>query len=186
MAKKKNLKKSFSSNGLFILMFLGLVIVAMGFLAAVIYKPENGDPSTYTGFNVMFGKVLGDTESNKLGNLFSDIAKAKSSIAFSFPAVLAFFLPLLGSVVAGLLLKNNKFIAGIIIAACFIASAVLLFMMPQITSIKIESTNIVTGASTTVKTFADLGYTLGVGSIIAGALSSVGALTSLGLVVISK
>lgn len=185
MAKKKNLKKSFSSNGLFILMFLGLVILAMGFLAAVIYKPENGDPSTYTGFNVMFGKELASTDSI-LNGLLSGFGTVKSSIAFSFPAVIAFFLPLLGSVVAGLLLKNNKFIAGIIIAACFIASAVLLFMMPQITSIKIESTNIVTGASTTVKTFAELDYTLGVGSIIAGAVSSLGALTSLGLVVISK
>lgn len=185
MAKKKNLKKSFSSNGLFILMFLGLVILAMGFLAAVIYKPENGNPSTYTGFNVMFGKEL--ASSNSIFNgAFSGFGTAKCSIIFSFPAVIAFFLPLLGSVVAGLLLKNNKFIAGIIIAACFIASAVLLFMMPQITSVKIELTSFIGDAKPTVKTFADMGYTLGIGSIIAGALSSVGALTSLGLVVISK
>lgn len=186
MAKKKNLKKSFSSNGLFILMFLGLVILAMGFLAAVIYKPENGDPSTYTGFNVMFGKVLTDSENTFIGGIFSGLGAVKSSIVFSFPAVMGFFLPLLGSVVAGLLLKNNKFIAGIIIAACFIASAVLLFMMPQITSIKIEATSFIGDAKPTIKTFADMGYTLGIGSIIAGAVSSLGALTSLGLVVISK
>lgn len=185
MAKKKNLKKSFSSNGLFILMFLGLVILAMGFLAAVIYKPENGDPSTYTGFNVMFGKELASSD-NIFNGALSGLGTAKYSIIFSFPAVIAFFLPLLGSVVAGLLLKNNKFIAGIIIAACFIASAVLLFMMPQITSVKIELTSFIGDAKPTVKTFADMGYTLGIGSIIAGALSSVGALTSLGLVVISK
>ena len=178
MAKKKNLKKSFSSNGLFILMFLGLVILAMGFLTAVTRKSDYTDPTNYSGFTVIFGKVL--TDAGVKGT-----AGTTKSIAFSFLALLAFFLPLLGSVVAGFLLKGNKFIAGIVIAACFIASAVLLFMMPQITSIKTVYT-LGSKTSTTVETLAELGYTLGVGSIIAGAVSSLGALTSLGLVVISK
>ncbi len=178
MAKKKNLKKSFSSNGLFILMFLGLVILAMGFLTAVTRKSDYTDPTNYSGFTVIFGKVL--TDAGVKGT-----AGTTKSIAFSFLALLAFFLPLLGSVVAGFLLKGNKFIAGIVIAACFIASAVLLFMMPQITSIKTVYT-LGSKTSTTVETLAELGYTLGVGSIVAGAVSSLGALTSLGLVVISK
>ncbi len=178
MAKKKNLKKSFSSNGLFILMFLGLVILAMGFLTAVTRKSDYTDPTNYSGFTVIFGKVLAGANVN-------GAAGTTKSIAFSFLALLAFFLPLLGSVVAGFLLKGNKFIAGIVIAACFIASAVLLFMMPQITSIKTVYT-LGSKTSTTVETLAELGYTLGIGSIIAGAVSSLGALTSLGLVVISK
>ena len=178
MAKKKNLKKSFSSNGLFILMFLGLVILAMGFLTAVTRKSDYTDPTNYSGFTVIFGKVL-------TGVGVNGTAGTTKSIAFSFLALLAFFLPLLGSVVAGFLLKSNKFIAGIVIAACFIASAVLLFMMPQITSIKTVYT-LGSKTSTTVETLAELGYTLGIGSIIAGAVSSLGALTSLGLVVISK
>lgn len=178
MAKKKNLKKSFSSNGLFILMFLGLVILAMGFLTAVTRKSDYTDPTNYSGFTVIFGKVLTDAGVDGAGGV-------TRSIAFSFLALLAFFLPLLGSVVAGFLLKGNKFIAGIVIAACFIASAVLLFMMPQITSIKTVVT-LGSKTSTTVETLAELGYTLGVGSIVAGAVSSLGALTSLGLVVISK
>lgn len=181
MAKKKNLKKSFSSNGLFILMFLGLVILAMGFLTAVTRKSDYTDPTNYSGFTVIFGKVL--TDAGVKGT--AGTAGTTKSIAFSFLALLAFFLPLLGSVVAGFLLKGNKFIAGIVIAACFIASAVLLFMMPQITSIKTVYT-LGSKTSTTVETLAELGYTLGVGSIIAGAVSSLGALTSLGLVVISK
>ena len=165
MAKRKS-KSLFGKNGKFILVLVAVVTLCMAFLPAV--KSENSD-TTYTGFEVMFGKSLGTI------NLI--VVSGNSSITFSILAVLGFMLPLVGSIICALLVKN-KGLAGIITCACFVASAVLLFLIPSITSIATTS-SLLGSASTTTNTFKDLGYGLGIGSIIGASVSIVGALGSL-------
>ena len=166
MAKRKS-KSLFGKNGKFILVLVAVVTLCMAFLPAV--KSENSD-TTYTGFDVMFGKSLGSV------NIF--VANGESSITFSILAVLGFMLPLVGSIISALLIKD-KGIAGLITCACFIASAVLLFLIPSITSVSTTASTIITSGTTTTSTFKELGYELGIGSIIGASVSIVGALGSL-------
>lgn len=164
MAKRKS-KSLFGKYGKFILVLVAVVTLCMAFLPAV--KSENSD-TTYTGFEVMFGKSLGTV------NLI--VVSGNSSITFSILAVLGFMLPLVGSIICALLVKN-KGLAGIITCACFVASAVLLFLIPSITSIATSGSFL--GSASTTNTFKDLGYGLGIGSIIGASVSIVGALGSL-------
>lgn len=166
MAKRKS-KSLFGKYGKFILVLVAVVTLCMAFLPAV--KSTNGD-NTYTGFDVMFGKSLGSV------NIF--VANGESSITFSILAVLGFMLPLVGSIISALLIKD-KGIAGLITCACFIASAVLLFLIPSITSVSTTASTIITSGTTTTSTFKELGYELGIGSIIGASVSIVGALGSL-------
>lgn len=171
MAKRKN---SLSKSLPLVLFVLGIVVVCMGFLAGVTYKPENMDPSSYTLFDITFGKELSS------GGL-EGIIEGKTTINFSILATLGLFLPLVGALISNLL-KGR--IGALVSALCFIASAVLLFLVPQITSVTVEISSGIIGSSTSsVSTFKELDYQLGVGTIIAGSLSSLGALVSLFLVV---
>lgn len=166
MAKRKS-KSLFGKYGKFILVLIAVVTVCMGFLPAV--KSSNSD-TTYTGFDVMFGK--------QLGSINVIVASGESSITFSILAVLGFMLPLVGSIICALLIKD-KGIAGFITCICFIASAVLLFLIPSITSISTTASTVITSGTTTTSTFKELGYELGIGSIIGASVSIVGALGSL-------
>lgn len=155
----------------FALIVLSLVVVAMGFLDGVINHPEYLEPTAYTLFEVAFGKELA-------AGALGEAIKGSLTIDFSILATLALFLPLVGSVLA-VLLKGK--VGGLVALLTFAFAAVIFFLIPQVTTI--SSTLTLIGTSTDTKTFAEYSYGLGLGSIIAGSVSCLGALVSLYVVV---
>lgn len=172
MAKRKKSSNPLSKYGVYLLLVLSVAVAAMLFVNAVTYKPENGDPTSYVGRLVAFGGTI-ENASFSLGGYVSGTLK----INFSILACIAYLLPIVGCIISMLLIKN-KSIKGFIIAICFLASAILCFMMPQITNIS-YTRNILGNTSVTTNTFASLDYGLGIGSIIAGALSALGTLVGI-------
>ncbi len=171
MAKRKKSSNPLSKYGMYILLVLSVVVAAMLFLNAVTYKPENGDPTSYAGTLVAFGGKIENASFN-IGGALSGTLK----VDFSILACIAYLLPVVGCIV-GMLIKNKQ-IKGFIVAICFLASAILCFMMPQITHIS-YTTNVFGRESVTVDSFASRGYVLGIGSIIAGAVSALGTLVGI-------
>lgn len=163
MAKSRK-KSAVAKYGKFILIFISIVVVAMAFLPAVKYT--DGD-TTYTGWEVAFGKTI--TSVTLAGKTYGTF------INFSIWAVLAIFISLAGSVVFGLLFKNRQ-IAGLLVFICFAGAAVLFFLMPQLTYYEVD----VQFVDPVVNTLAELNYGLGIGAILGGAFSCVGAVASLG------
>lgn len=171
MAKKSKKKvSSLVKLAPLALLVLAVVVIAMGFVTGLIYKPENGDPSTVSLFKATFGGKI-DNISFSIGSLVS----STTSIQFSFALFLAIFLPIIGGIIA-LLIKGV--IGGGLAFVCFLASAILFFLAPQLASIKSVTTSVIGGGSK-VYTFKDLGYSLGVGSILAAVFSILGAVVSL-------
>ncbi len=150
MAKKKS-----NNNAIgflkFIALLLGVGALVLALLNSVTFtdKVFNKDVSL-TGFQVMFGyseEILG--------------AQLEYT-AFSLMATLAFVLPLLGGI---LQLFNNKLIK-LISVACFVGSAVLLFMLPSLVVTEIYIADLFTGS-------------LAIGAILSAICTIFGALISL-------
>ncbi|MBR1983327.1 MAG: hypothetical protein IKA12_01405 [Clostridia bacterium] len=161
MAKKKKQKISYLP---LLSAVLGLVSVVMIFLAAVNYSVVKGvtdleNVVTYSGLQVAFGFTEGD---------FISVKVLEFSIMNLLPYVLA-----LGGVVVSVfcyLAKGSKLFA-FISAGAFIVSAVFFFLspsfvvLPKLTALVKEN------------------FSLGIGSIIGGALSALAGLVSLAQVV---
>ena len=110
MAKKKNKSKKVELSLVFrVLAFvLGVAALCFAFLASVKFTGKIvGTETTLTGFEIMFGK--------------------ENLTGFSILTVLAFVLPLAGGVLA--LLKSK--LLNIISLVCFVAGAVMLFIVPS-------------------------------------------------------
>ena len=168
MAKKRKAKSSGAKFVPFVLLVLAVAVICMGFLAGVTLAVENMDPQSYTLFEVTFGKELA-------GGAIGGLASGKTTIDFSILAMLGLFLPVVGALLS--LLIRNK-IGGLLAFLLFVGSAVLLFLVPQFTSISVTA-ELLGNTTTTTKTFAELEWGLGIGSIIGGAVSCLGALVSL-------
>ncbi len=113
MAKKKN-KKGLGKFMLFATAVFTILTIVMAFLPNV----KVSEDSTLTGFKVMFGW---DVDIPIIGN--TEVA------SFSFLAFFAYLLPILGVILAVLFRKSKLF--SVIPILCFIASAVLLFLIPD-------------------------------------------------------
>ncbi len=150
MAKKKN-KISIGKIALFATALLTIASIVMAFLGNLKITPLFGDPYTVSGFDIMFGwkKTSGDT-TVQLSN-------------FSIGAFFAYLLPILGLVTA--LIFNKSKVLNIIPIACFIAGAVLAFLMPNFLLLT-EA-----GSFTTIGGEISLGYA----AIITGVASAVSA-----------
>lgn len=158
MAKKKKQKISYLP---LLSAVLGLVSVVMIFLAAVNYSVVKGvtdleNVVTYSGLQVAFGLTEGD--------LFS--------VEFSIMNLLPYVLALGGVVVSVFcyLAKGSKLFA-FISAGAFIVSAVFFFLSPSFV--------VLPKLTVLVKE----NFSLGIGSIIGGALSALAGLVSLAQVV---
>ncbi len=162
MAKKKSKSKTNAKTGniiLFVIFIFTVATLCMSLLTNVSYPAIIGDDVTITGLDVVFGwktELLGKT---------IEIS------SFSVIGLLAYSLPVLGLITA-LLFNKSKFLS-IIPLACFIASAVLLFLIPNFVVFGAEQVNQYVNAS------------LGLGAIIAGALSSLNAVTLAGKIFLS-
>lgn len=170
MAKRKA-KKVFSKYCKAILALISLVIIGLMFLPAV--KGTNTD-TTYTGFEVIFGKSL--------GNINLIIASGESKLVFSILGLLALALPLLSVILCSLLFGKSE-LSGLIMFVCFAGACVLFFILPSITNISISG-SLLGGSSESVSTLSEAGFGLGIGAILAGSFAGVGALTSLMSVVL--
>lgn len=171
MAKKAKSKSFFAKQGNLLAVLVAVLVALTILFPGVIKTFENADPTMYKGFELAFGKSIGTID--------AIVASGDAKIKFSIVACLAYFLPLVLTVLMAILVKNRP-IGGVIMALGFIASAVLMFLMPSVTSLAVTAKEVILGSTTTtVKTFAELEYALGYGSIIGGSLSIVGALTSL-------
>ncbi len=162
MAKKKSKSKTNAKTGkiiLFVIFIFTVATLCTSLLTNVSYPAIIGDDVTITGLDVVFGwktELLGKT---------IEIS------SFSAIGLLAYSLPVLGLITA-LLFNKSKFLS-IIPLACFIASAVLLFLIPNFVVFGAEQVNQYVNAS------------LGLGAIIAGALSSLNAVTLAGKIFLS-
>lgn len=163
MSKKMKKAKSFLAKyGLLISMACGVLVLVMAFVNAVVLDSEYIE-SAYTGFQVAFGKKLDD----------NGIAK----IDFSILAVLAYLLPVIVAAVSCFVIKNRQ-LGGLITAVVFLLAAILLFIMPSITSVTAE----VFGKATTTS-LKDSDYVLAIGAILGGVFASLGCLSAAGAVV---
>lgn len=160
------IKKIFKKHGKIILAAIAVLVVVMCFLPAVTQTVEwLGEPktTTYSLFDVAFGKTL--SEGAVPG--FSGTSK----ITFSILNVLIIVLPVVAAVVA-FVLKGK--VSSIVSLACFAVAAILLFMVPSLSSVATEVT-IIGNTSEEVKTFAELEFSLGIGAIIGAVLAILGA-----------
>lgn len=156
MAKKKksNIKQYVGYGSL----VLGVLAVCMGFLAAVTMLNKLGsissDPTNVSLFQVAFGYKSGDTQMSN----------------FSFFALLAILLPLAGGLLAAMKGKLFNFIA----IAAFIAGAVLMFC-----SVPIFEGALTDGGKLWFAVYeAAENVKLGVGAILGGIFSIIGALAT--------
>ena len=154
---KKNLKYFIPGA---IALVLGIVAFCMMFLEAVKYTAELGIASpgySYTGMQLAFGY----TETIGEGAL----SVSTKVLSFNTFAFLAFFLPLIGGVLA--LLFKNGLITKIITTACFVVGAVLLFSIVGYAKM---------GMSDAQQALVEnLTNSMGVGPIVAGVVSIIGA-----------
>jgi hypothetical protein len=136
---------------------LGIIAAFMIVLSVLILKDSE---TSFTGLELAFGH-----EFASLGTW------ASGEIAFNPLVLLAFILPLAGSLV--LMLTNKGYLLSTIF---FIAAAFLIFMIPQFTTVTVT----VLGNVNEI----DVEWTYGLGLIVAASLSILGAL--LGLTKLSK
>lgn len=160
MAKRK--RKSNTKVALSLLeIILAIAAICMLFVPVIGVKDSD---TTFTGMQAAFGYTL----SNKKGSL--DLSY--HVLAFSFMAFLPYLLSIISVVliVVSLVLKNGYKLVKFLVALVFIASAVFFFL----------TTNFVTGADDLTSYLAsNTTFTLGVGAIVAGVVSAVGALCAL-------
>lgn len=117
-------------------------------------------------------ELLGKTSSvNGLDSAFG----ISDGGVFSIVLTLGYLLPIAAVVVCRFLFNNGK-LQYLILFVAFLASAIILFMAPDFTNIEVI-------VSVTAK---DLGYKLGMGAIIGGVASALGALVSVGCLTSKK
>lgn len=169
MAKKKSRKKN--NIGLIItvvILALGVASFCMAFLTGVKFTSGETEVGNFTGFQTMFGYM----EKGDFTGLETHY------LAFSFMAILAFALPLIGAVLSFLNNKIVKFVG----AGLMIAGAVLLFLLPSF--VVFASTEGLSAFDATA-TAAGVGLLknatagLGIGAILGGVFAGLGGLAGL-------
>ena len=164
MAKKKTTKKS-GNMGLVlkaIVLALGVAAFCMAFLTCVKFVTSDGElVKGFTGFQEMFGYT---EEAGKIVTVKTEY------LGFSFMAVLTFVLPLVGAVLS--LLKNK--IVRLVGVCLLVAGAILMFLLPQFAVLATADGNLTLGALV-----LDVCETsLGIGAILGGLFSALGALVA--------
>ena len=158
MAKKKKSASAFAQYSGFIALVLTIVTIVMFFLPNVMFKQDiiiGEVKETITGLQAAFGW------SETKGSV------TVTTLNFSILNTLAYVLPIAG-VILMLLFKKSK-LFNFIALACFVVSAVLLFIAPT----TLVYANEIAAA---LKEVASLAY----GAIVAGVMSILSALVVLG------
>ena len=162
MAKRK--KQKFNLD--LVIIALTVVTLAMLFLPNLVYdftvkvnlgnlgQINGGEIQKINGINAIFGFGPEDSE-------------VKYTL-FSLLSLLAYILPI-GALILSGLFKNK--LGNILALACFVASAVFFFILP---SSVVYAEDVLAALA-----YQKVGATLGIGAIIAGALSSLNALITL-------
>ena len=136
---------------------LGIVAFCMMFVNAVTYSGKLlGSEFSFTGMKLAFG-----------GEIEVVSGFTVEALEFNIMTTLAFFLPLIGGVLA--VLFKNGLITKIVTTACFVVGAVFLFSTTGFTSISLG------GSDTKDAILALFDEKLAVGPIVAGILSIIGA-----------
>lgn len=162
MAKKKNKTQSLAVGA--IALFFGVLALCLGgFLAAV--KVGGGD-STLTGFQAAFGYSV------KTDVVISTIVTEVCT--FNFMIMLALFLPVIGGVLA--IFKGKLF--GFLALVVFVVGAILMFLIPTLVKSTLVTAGISDWIGSVTGTDASVPTALGIGAIIGGVLSVLGALTA--------
>lgn len=153
---------------------LALVALIMAFLPFVTTLGGN-DPTTYSGFQTAFGCELASAGSSTLG--------ANGKLLFSFPLVLAIFLPLIASVLNVFVFKNSK-LGAIVNIAAFVVATVFIFMALVFGTVE-TSVSVLGSTTSSAETFAEMNskvddpiYGLGIGAIIAAIINILGGVLS--------
>lgn len=155
MAKKKSKKNNIKPILKLVALVLGVGAVLFGLLKSITFIDKVLETETsFTGFQVIFGY----TEEIKAGNT---VLSTVEHLTFSFMALLAFLLPLLGGV---LTMPKNK-ILNFVAMGCFVAGAILLFLLPSFAITELYVAKLFTSK-------------LAVGAILAAICSILGGLVS--------
>ena len=166
MAKKK---KSGNAQAIAVsaacFLFGVLAFVLAGFLAAVKIGGADSN-STLTGFQSAFGYK----ETIRSGILSASVEINK----FNIMVTLGLFLPLIGGVLA--IFKGKLF--GFIALVAFVAGAVLLFLCPSLVKSTLSTAGISDWLGGIFGTDASVPTALGIGAILGGIFSILGALVA--------
>lgn len=150
---KKNLKLFIPGA---IALVLGIAAFCMMFLNAVTYEGPLNSGFSFTGMKLAFG-----------GEIEVVSGVSVDALEFNIMTTLAFFLPLIGGVLA--LIFKNGLITKIITTACFVVGAVFLFSTTGFTAISLGGQD----AKDALLLIFD--EKLAAGPIVAGVLSIIGA-----------
>lgn len=164
MAKKK--KVMYYIPGALALL-VGIAAFCMMFLPAITYNAAESSSDGWTGAQLIFGYKE------------TILSQEITVLNFNFVALLAYFLPLIGGLLA--LISKNGFLTKIITTACFVVSAVLLFTIVAYSGlgrVNVENEglgSLVAPIINAIYDAIDETKGLGIGAIIGGILSVVGA-----------
>lgn len=147
----KEIKNIFSKYGKFIIAVCAILMVVMCLLPAVKLEVKITDPITYSFFQVTFGT---SSELDALGK-----------VGFSVINLIALVL-VVASVVAVFLVSSKN--GALIAAICLLGAAVLFLLVPTFSSFVSELLD-------KSVSFADSGYKLGIGAILAAVIGFIGA-----------
>ena len=151
---------------------LGILVLVMASFAAV--TSGDGDNKTsYSGFNLIFGKTLSEGS-------FGSLASGSTKILFCFGLLLGYFLPVVAAVLICLVVfgksKGLSFVFGCVAFGCFVASIILIACTKNMATYEVTASTIITGSGATTGHFSD--WNLGAGSILALICAGLGACTS--------
>ena len=173
MATKKSTKKAPSAKKqpilAFVLALLGVVVACMMFLPAI----KIGDDTVVSGLLAAFGGEVTKTVSGALGSATINVGSTLFNVGLFF----AFLLPVIFAVVYAVFeLLNAKIgrMLAILPTLAFIASAVLFFLGVKL-FLGVNGDDFIVSKLVAAK----VEFKLGVGLILAGSLSVVGALAGL-------
>ena len=153
MAKKKRKKQNKILS--YLSLALGVVVIGLMLLDVVKFTGKVfGTESAFSGFNVIFGYT-------KTAESFG-IAVKTEILAFSFLALVAVLLPVIGGIIQ---LSQNKALK-LVGAVCALGGAIMLFVMPSFVVFATDTIAAVYSAATA---------SLAIGGIIAGIVASLEA-----------
>ena len=155
---KKSKYGNYIAGGIALL--FGILTCCMMFLEAVSYTADLAITKasySYTGSQLVFGykETLGS----------GSLSVTTTILNFNFMALLAFFLPLVGGLLA--IVTNNGLISKILTTACFVVGAVFLFTLAAYAPVGMSESQ--------AELVKNLDVALGIGPILGGVFSVIGA-----------
>lgn len=172
-------------NKIYRYIFLGLsfIIIITAFFTSATFKKsftasEGGVEESvsldlkYNGWSFILGEYVPELEFQENVNQ-SYVVQIKPSIMI----IIAYFLPFVASIVMMLLKKDNR-ITGFVMTACFLFSAIMLFMTLNICSMNIQAINGYIPVEEGNASLSSIGFSMSYGPILGALFACIGTIIS--------